>query len=64
MTLERENDDHKKGRKMSFGKRRRQRALQRAHRRELKALEDRKSRGLDLTQKETARLELLRDIHD
>lgn len=67
MTLEPERDNdvrEPKRQKRFYGSRRTQRAIERSHRRELKALKDRESLGTGLTDKERNRLELLRDVYE
>jgi hypothetical protein len=65
MTLEPDRDTRpKENTRFTYGKRRRRAALRRAHKREKKQLEQKESAGLDLTDREKNRLELLRDTYD
>lgn len=64
MTLEPEPDDAPKEKIYHSGKKRKTRAIRRAHKREKEGLEERVSEGLGLTSKETARLGVLRDVYD
>jgi hypothetical protein len=63
MTLEPDNDDYQESGRFAHNKKRRARALKRTHKRELAGLEHKTAIGIELTQTESARLSLLKDVY-
>ena len=63
MTVEPEKDGYTEKKRFGGGRKRKERAVRRNHKRELEALEQRSEAGMELSNRERGRLSLLREMY-